>query len=320
MRKQRFQIGVAGTLRLEPREGPPKASSPSPTCALYSREGALLAAPATPSASLAVQTTLTAVMAAGSRVAAVASVASIKTGMRLWLGAVDYAASPAVQQEPFEQLTVRSIVSLNVTFAEVCRYEHKSGGQVSSSEILATLSAVDQLAVLGQNQRAVWTYTVATEALSATQLWDVVAQVFRLPLTPDELVLPLSESLRKSLPDVAQIQELVVEAEDWILGQVEQRGLNPDRIRGPEQWRQVGKMCCLEILLDRARQSDPTFRQAWLDSVLQRDRAFDEVVKSIQWVDADEDLVVDGPGVDDSGEETGQGEEGQALPMYFQLG
>lgn len=304
MRKQRFITAATGTLTLSP-----PAPVSAATVTLYTPGGAVLQASASATVS-AISTTLAAAAASGSVSITLTSVSGITSGKRLWLGGTTSA---------FELVEVSAVNASTkvVTIAERLRYSHDNGGNVYGSDVTYALTTT-HTATVDANYRAVWSVTYRSDSSTAsfTEVFDVVRQVFRLPLSELDLVVRIPESIRRSAWGIRSLADLITAAEEDIIGDLEARAIVPDRVQSMDQFRPLGVIGCRRILLRRLADTDSAFRQAWIDTCAEYDAEIGRLMANLYWYDESDDQAVD-----TADEETGTGsEENSGRARYIGIG
>lgn len=224
--RQRIVKGRAAELRYMPPEvvtlGPP-AASPAPTVEIIDRLGAVRL-PAAAAASDPVSLTLSAAAAPGDRRVLLASTAGVYPGRRYLLGAAKGVRVP---------VKVIAVDVSGVWLDAALPVRLESGATFSGAEVTYQIPAdlFDEDADLGF-YRAAWTFTLGTAALAGESAFSVVRRVLAPSLEPDDLspYLPQEMSRTVRVDEAPAHYGKIVAAWDEVLGDVEDRGVEADRI------------------------------------------------------------------------------------------
>lgn len=277
-RKARFQQSTAATLRFAPPEG--KAITAA-TVALFYADGTTLQA-STAATLPAVATTLSSAATAGASTVAVTSAASVVPGDWYWVG--------SGTDTPIELVRVAGIASTTLTLAEELQFSHVSGATFGGTDITYALTAT-HTAALGRNYRALWGYTVGATAYKATTTFDVVLVPFRLLFSAADLATRIPAAVRRSASEVLSLRDFMVEAEDMLLRDLERRRIVPDWIRNTGQLRGAAILACAYVMLARAAQVDPGYRQQSIDVREEYERELAAALANVDWLDYSEENI-----------------------------
>lgn len=303
--KARFAKDRAATLRFTPVDGP-YTLSPAPTVTLTAADGSVIqaSASATPST---INTTLDGAVTKDAGTVTVDDATSISRGKQFWL------------IDPPELVTCRDLDTLTVTLERPTRYAHDDGTAVTGAEVTYALTTT-HTDTLYRNARAEWAYTGQDGATVATQNFDVVGHVFRVPLTFADL----EDELPAELLRVRGVtyETMLRKAEERLYDDCQARGRRIDEVRSPDQFKAAAVGAIRAWLLGRDRDKDETALERWRTAEGIYEQDFERAISRVEWLDFDEDGVLDG--TDDGGStvdtEDGFSELDVASPQYAVIG
>lgn len=273
-RRQRFIVGLAGTIRAYPGEGPLDAS-PAPTVQLLTPSAGSLQAETAATAN-AISTTLGSAAVEGDQSIVVASATGIVRGSRLWIER--------------ELIRVALVTGTTLTLTRPLDFAHPSGAALKGQGLTYALTTT-HTATRDRNYRAVWRYYVDAVLYTVELTWDVVRTVFRLDVQPGDLAVRVPDSVRRLAADLLH-EDVVDQAQLQIETDLVARSLRPDLVRSTDQFRPPGIECVRALYLDRAAAIDASYRETAADAWEAYESALAKALLKIDWYDVDDDDTV----------------------------